>query len=285
MNKIKEFYSYNKRKIIAAIVVVLVLYVLLFGTKLICFHNWGEATCSTLSTCSKCGRTRGELKPHEFAPATCTEPERCKKCHKTKGEKLGHKANKPTCTKASICERCGKKVERSLGHDIKNWKTTKQPTCTEDGIREGKCKRCGKTITKRAAALGHSWSKWKTIKKATLEHGGKKERSCSICGKTEDKKTAALDPEEVEEKLEENFPKYDALSYFERYGNEEYPFGFKVHSIMGVIAERPIDTKTWFLKYEVTITNMFGADYDTVAEAKIKKVSGGAKITYWYVYN
>ncbi len=43
-------------------------------------HDWSEATCTTLSTCSKCGETRGELLPHTGGKATCRSGAICEVC-------------------------------------------------------------------------------------------------------------------------------------------------------------------------------------------------------------
>ena len=49
-------------------------------------HDWSEATCTTLSTCSKCGETRGELLPHTGGKATCISGAICEVCGNEYGD-------------------------------------------------------------------------------------------------------------------------------------------------------------------------------------------------------
>lgn len=79
---------------------------------------------------------------HDWAKATCTEPKTCKICGATDGEPKGHK--------------------------VEDWKTTQKATCTEGGIKTGKCERCGETVEKETDPKGHEpGEKWKTIQEPT----------------------------------------------------------------------------------------------------------------------
>ena len=49
-------------------------------------HDWSEATCINLSTCSKCGLTRGELLPHQGGKATCISCAICEVCGNEYGD-------------------------------------------------------------------------------------------------------------------------------------------------------------------------------------------------------
>ena len=40
--------------------VVIVLFGILFGTHVLCIHQWSNATCTEPSTCALCGATRGK---------------------------------------------------------------------------------------------------------------------------------------------------------------------------------------------------------------------------------
>ena len=50
-----------------------------------CEHEWQDATCTTLKTCSLCGITEGELIEHTWVDATCIAPKTCSTCGKTEG--------------------------------------------------------------------------------------------------------------------------------------------------------------------------------------------------------
>ncbi len=50
-------------------------------------HDWSEATCTALSTCSRCGETRGELLPHTGGKATCRSGAICEVCGNAYGDR------------------------------------------------------------------------------------------------------------------------------------------------------------------------------------------------------
>ena len=75
-----------------------------------------------------------------------------------------------------------------------------------------------------------------------------------------------------------------AILAMETYGTAAFPYGFKMHKFLGEIAREPKDEDTWFLKYEVTVTNEYGAKRDTVAEAYVTGTDDNPQVTYFLVY-
>ena len=75
-----------------------------------------------------------------------------------------------------------------------------------------------------------------------------------------------------------------AVLAMEKYGKAAFPYGFKMHKFLGEIAREPKDEDTWFLKYEVTVTNEYGAKRDTVAEAYVTGTDDNPQVTYFLVY-
>ena len=77
-----------------------------------------------------------------YQAATCTEP--------------GH-------TAGAYCADCGEVLEEqeeipALGHDFPEggYEVTQEPTCTEAGVKECVCERCGETISEVLPALVHA---------------------------------------------------------------------------------------------------------------------------------
>ena len=70
-----------------------------------------------------------------------------------------------------------------------------------------------------------------------------------------------------------DFTAYKAWTVLKRYGEQIYPYGFKVHNLYGVINEERIDSNTWFLKAKVTIKNQYGVKRDTIVEARVSCIS------------
>lgn len=123
-------------------------------------HEFTEATCTELSTCSKCGETQGELLPHTFTEATCTESKTCSKCGETEGEPLPHTFTEATCTEPKTCSVCGHIEGETLPHKFT------EATCTQPS----KCEDCGH---KEGEALEHQW---KASELVPLD-------KCELCGK------------------------------------------------------------------------------------------------------
>lgn len=88
------------------------------------------------------------------------------------------------------------------------------------------------------------------------------------------------DDEEGEDALTETY----AWSAFEQYGDEEYPYGFKVHWITGLKASEKDKDGKWFVKVNVTIENEYGNKMKTVAEGRIGGTNDEPIVEHFYVY-
>lgn len=75
----------------------------------------------------------------------------------------------------------------------------------------------------------------------------------------------------------------DAMLACARYGGDEFPYGFKDHSILGNIAQN-IEKNHWFIKHEVTITNAYNAKIDTVFECTVGGTHAKPSVTEFHVY-
>ena len=81
-----------------------------------------------------------------------------------------------------------------LGHDDGRWEVAKEPTCTEDGVEERRCTRCGEVLERRAiGSTGHSYGEWIVDKEPTVDSEGVKSRTCSVCGHKETESIAKLE--------------------------------------------------------------------------------------------
>lgn len=84
----------------------------------------------------------------------------------------------------------------------------------------------------------------------------------------------------LESKLD---PAY-AWEAVERYGSSLYPYGFKLHWVIGKLAEEPEDENTWYLKAEATVTNAFNADVKLNCEARVTGTTDNPQIVSFDVY-
>lgn len=72
-----------------------------------------------------------------------------------------------------------------LGHDYdtENWKPVQTASCTDEGIRECECLRCGDVKQEKTPALGHNGDgEWVVTKEATCALEGEKAVMCTVCG-------------------------------------------------------------------------------------------------------
>ena len=164
----------------------------------------------------------------------------------------------------------------------------KQATCAAEGLYECTCSKCNKTFVEPIPKTAHNYSEWTRTIQPQLGVEGRDSRTCSVCGAREDRAVPALTQEDLDRQLEDQLNailnKYIAIKTMENYGKTQYPAGFKMHTLIGVIAEKPENGNTWFLKYEVTIKNLLGVKYDTVVEASVTGTTENPRLTYFYVY-
>lgn len=67
--------------------------------------------------CSRCGKDSGTVHVHNWIPSTCYTPETCSECGETRGEPKPHYFyNKNCTTQPSVCEDCGYVTDGPPGH-------------------------------------------------------------------------------------------------------------------------------------------------------------------------
>ena len=142
-------------------------------------------------------------------------------------------------------------------------------------------------------------SNWKVIDQSVKE-GTEAEKDLEIkltCHKdetiqnTEENKEEETEKnEEKEEKKKENTDpyseisaKHDAQDAFYDEIRSRCPYGVKIHSILGVLAEEYQGKGVWFFKVEVTVTNAFNAKRKTVAEGRVNAKKGN-RVLECYIY-
>lgn len=207
--------STKNGRIGAGVAAVALLLMVLFGTHVICFHNWMDPTCTEPSICSKCGRTTGEPLGHDWHDATCTEPKTCARCGQTEGKALGHDVKEwsvtkeATCTAAGEesgkCTRCKEAQKREIPvkpHSFGEWETVKAATCTEEGEARQVCKECGYEQTKKLEKVEHTPGDWEVTLAAEPKAGGgsttgEQARRCTVCGEVLETRDYTLSDEEL----------------------------------------------------------------------------------------
>ena len=72
-------------------------------------------------------------------------------------------------------------------HEYGEWQHTKEPTCTEDGLDERVCSKCGLKESYVVAALGHDWDAGEVTTRPTKDADGVKTYTCKRfgCGATQ----------------------------------------------------------------------------------------------------
>ena len=85
-------------------------------------------------------------------------------------------------------------------------------------------------------------------------------------------------------KLSKKLDNVSAWVAAEEYGQAEYPYGFDLHSALGVVAEEAVDENTWYLKASCDVTNEYGAEKKMTCEAHVTGTSKSPKVISFVVY-
>ncbi len=96
------------KKVLLAILVLILGLAALVGCGSSCDHVWQNATCSTPQYCTLCRIVVGEPLEHVWLNATCTSAKACSLCNATEGETLDHDYVE-TITKEASCQQEGVK--------------------------------------------------------------------------------------------------------------------------------------------------------------------------------
>ena len=117
---------------------------------------------------------------HDFADATCTDPKTCKLCGATEGAALGHDWKDADCTNPKTCKVCGVTEGAALDHDMKEIEAAIPATCEGEGkTAVMECSRCGhKEGGAKIDALGHDWELTKSEAGADCLTAGKDTYTC-----------------------------------------------------------------------------------------------------------
>lgn len=121
--------------------------------------------------------------------------------------KLGKAYKDPTCTEDGNreyyqCTKCGKLFKHPVWgegaeefettvdeirlpgrHQYNDWIVTKPQTCTEDGIQERECMKCGEKSSEAIPATGHHYIDWASATPSCTGNGYT-EQKCENCGDT-----------------------------------------------------------------------------------------------------
>jgi len=101
----------------------------------------------------------------------------------------------------------------------------------------------------------------------------------SLTNIAEKKKKAGM-----EKTLTDKLDPYYAWTAAQEYGKEQYPYGFKLHYIMGKLAQEPVDENIWFLKATCTVENAYGNKIDMNCEAQVTGTTNNPVVVDFKVY-
>lgn len=187
-------------------------------------HDWGEWSITEAANCTQSGRK--ERICSRYAVCSGKDSDIVMPTGHNWGPWLPKTGEAADCTTAGkevrSCGNAGCPVKSetrdvaALGHNYM-WSVTTQPTCTEDGVRTGKCSRCNDTKTEtvpnyggKNQSQGHTFTAWRDPKDTEVEKSRicqTKVRECTECGRLE---IANLDkPKHVVRKTTKNGKTYE----------------------------------------------------------------------------
>ena len=179
-------------------------------------HAWSDWASNGDGTHSRiCGNDKNHTEKEDCSGGTadCTHSPICDFCHAEYGAPGGHNytaevaedaylKDAATCTEAAVyyksCTGCGASSEgtehevtfshgEALGHEEVT-DSRQEPTCTEDGLTEGKhCGRCQTVLEAQnpIPALGHNVTGGTVTKEPTCTEDGEQVGTCERCGATD----------------------------------------------------------------------------------------------------
>ena len=179
-------------------------------------HDWSDWASNGDGTHSRvCGNDKNHTEKEECSggAATCQQKAVCDTCKVEYGELAAHGytaevadakylKTEATCTEAAVyyksCAVCGASSKgtefeaafsygEALGHD-EVVDSRQEPTCTEDGLTEGKhCDRCKLVLVEQTTipALGHNVKNGTVTKEPTCTEDGEQVGTCERCGATD----------------------------------------------------------------------------------------------------
>lgn len=101
------------RRFFSVLIITLLSSIMLTGCCI--QHEFAPSTCTTASTCIKCGEVEGEPLGHTWVEATCETAKTCSTCGEIEGEALGHVPDKEANFQdESKCSVCGKLLESTF---------------------------------------------------------------------------------------------------------------------------------------------------------------------------
>ncbi len=138
-------------------------------------HIGGEATCTKLAVCDRCGESYGALDANHHLDTEVRN------------------ATTTSCSHAGYtgdvyCNLCGVLVKKgeniaAMPHTWQPGAVTQQPTCTAAGAESLVCSVCGEKGTHAIEPIGHKWETTLTVdKQPTAMEQGSKSIHCSNCG-------------------------------------------------------------------------------------------------------
>ncbi|MFS2028721.1 MULTISPECIES: PASTA domain-containing protein [unclassified Curtobacterium] len=69
----------------------------------------------------------------------------------------------------------------------------------------------------------------------------------------------------------------------QQYGEQEFPYGFKGHTLIGLLAQE-VQGDEIYLKFEADITNGYGAERKATVECSVGGTNGSPNVTYFIAY-
>ena len=146
--------NFSKKNIvicILAIIALVILFVVLISTHIICInHDWDVPTCIEPAKCVYCDKYKDDvLGNHKWTEATCMNAKTCSVCNLKSGEALGHDWQEATCTTPKTCLRCGGNTGTTSEHIEDEWIITQEATLIDEGTETIYCSVCGEFLDSR----------------------------------------------------------------------------------------------------------------------------------------
>lgn len=133
-------------------------------------------------------------------------------------------------------------------------------------------------VTEDAADPGHEGAvSWVLTALKSIDPNAK---TVKLGVQSRDVLEAQQQAKETQAQLESKLPLSSAWTYMEQAFQQQYPYGFKLHTVIGVISQTVVDSNTWRLSAYCDVTNAYGMKMkNRVATADVLVIDGGYRVT------
>lgn len=134
----------------------------------------------------------------------------------------------------------------------------------------------GKDLTEDFTTM--AWSELKDWIVISVEDANDSAQTATFRVDTKENQERKANQKELNKELENKLPYISAFQAVEKYGEKQYPHGFKLHYMLGQQVAEALNENTWHLRATCTITYKSGKEDKKVCDARVTGTEKNIKV-------